>query len=238
MKRPKISVIIPSYNRFKYLQNALDSVYEQTYDNFEIIVVNDGSSEKEYKEFEYPKGVEVIHVNKELTPDWGGSRQPLRNIGAKQATGDFLAFLDDDDMWMKEKLEIQITTMLDKNFIFSSTEGYFGSGVFESSKQYQRYNSERFLSTLKKKYKNSGYLKKGIFPNVWDQKFLSVHNCVILSSVIVEKNIFDRLGGFRGLPVAADYDCWLGLLQLTNLLYIDIPLVYYDSGHGDGKLYT
>ena len=52
----------------------------------------------------------------------GGSRQPLRNIGMKAANGEFLAFLDDDDMWMDEKLEIQITSMLENNFKFSSTE--------------------------------------------------------------------------------------------------------------------
>ena len=48
---------------------------------------------------------------------------------------------------------------------------------------------------------------------------------------MVEKNLLYRLGGFRGLPIRADHDCWLGLLQLTDLLYIDRPLFYYDMGY-------
>jgi len=66
---------------------------------------------------------------------------------------------------------------------------------------------------------------------------LDVHNCIILSSVMVEKDLFLRLGGFRGLPRLADYDCWLGLLKLTNFDYINQPLFYYDGNHGDGKNY-
>ena len=54
---------------------------------------------------------------------------------------------------------------------------------------------------------------------------------------MVEKELFIRLGGFRGLPRLADYDCWLGLLKLTNFDYINEPLFYYDGKHGDGKNY-
>ena len=114
MSNPKISVIIPSFNRFSYLQNSLTSVFNQTYENFEIIIINDGSSEKEYKSYEFPKSVKIIHIDKKDTPDWGGSRQPLRNIGSSHASGEYLAFLDDDDIWMKNKLELQIKKMLDK----------------------------------------------------------------------------------------------------------------------------
>tara|TARA_B100001248_G_C27359570_1_gene445666 strand:+ start:438 stop:1154 length:717 start_codon:yes stop_codon:yes gene_type:complete len=238
MNSPKVSVIIPSFDRFSYLLNSLTSVLNQTYRNFEIIIINDGSSEKEYKSYKFPKSVKIVHIDKKDTPNWGGSRQPLRNIGSSYATGEYLAFLDDDDIWMKNKLELQIKKMLDKSFLFSSTEGYFGHGIYDENKEYQKYNSERFIKTLKKKYKGTGLLKRGVFPEVWDHNFLQVHNCVILSSVIIQKELFDRLGGFRGLPKAADYDCWLGLLKLTNLLYINEPLFYYDAGHGDGKLYS
>jgi len=238
MSGPKVSIIIPSYNRFKYLQNALDSIYAQDYKNYEIIIVNDGSTQEEYRSYKFPEKVNIVHINKEDTPDWGGSRQALRNIGSANSTGDYLAFLDDDDIWMENKLSIQINSMVEKNYLFSSTDGYFGSGVYDKEKTYPIYNKERFLKTLKKKYRKTGYLKKNTFPEVWDYDFLKIHNCVILSSVIVQKVLFDRLGGFRGLPNAADWDCWLGILRLENLLYIDKPLFYYDSQHGDGKLYS
>ena len=73
---------------------------------------------------------------------------------------------------------------------------------------------------------------------MWNYEVISIHNSIILSSVVVEKNLLYRLGGFRGLPIRADHDCWLGLLQLTDLLYIDRPLFYYDGLHGKGKNYN
>lgn len=237
MKEPLVSVIIPSYNRFEYLLNAVNSVKNQTYKNYEIIVVNDESSQKEYYEYAI-EDINLINIKKKDYPDWGGSRQPLRNIGAEIAKGEYLAFLDDDDMWMNNKLEVQINEMLKNNYLFSSTEGYYGEGVFDKNTSYELYNNEKFYKILKKKYRRSGFLNQGKFPKVWNFDFISIHNSIILSSVIVEKKLFKRLGGFRGLPVRADHDCWLGLLKLTDLLYVDVPLFYYDGFHGKGKNYN
>lgn len=237
MKEPLVSVIIPSYNRFEYLLNAVNSVKNQTYKNYEIIVVNDESSQKEYYEYAI-QDINLINIKKKDYPDWGGSRQPLRNIGAEIAKGEYLAFLDDDDMWMDNKLEVQINEMLKNNYLFSSTEGYYGEGVFDKNTSYELYNNEKFYKILKKKYRRSGFLNQGKFPKVWNFDFISIHNSIILSSVIVEKKLFERLGGFRGLPVRADHDCWLGLLKLTDLLYVDVPLFYYDGFHGKGKNYN
>lgn len=237
MKEPLVSVIIPSYNRFEYLLNAVSSVKDQTYKNYEIIVVNDESSQKEYYE-NIIEDINLINIKKKDYPDWGGSRQPLRNIGAEVAKGEYLAFLDDDDIWMKNKLELQIKEMIKNNSLFSSTEGYYGEGVFDKNTSYELYNNEKFIKILKKKYRRSGFLNQGKFPKVWNFDFISIHNSIILSSVIVEKKLFKRLGGFRGLPVRADHDCWLGLLKLTDLLYVDVPLFYYDGLHGKGKNYN
>ena len=237
MKEPLVSVIIPSYNRFEYLLNAVNSVKNQTYKNYEIIVVNDESSQKEYYEYAI-EDINLINIKKKDYPDWGGSRQPLRNIGAEIAKGEYLAFLDDDDMWMNNKLELQINEMLKNNYLFSSTEGYYGEGVFDKNASYELYNREKFYKILKKKYRRSGFLNQGKFPKVWNFDFISIHNSIILSSVIVEKKLFKRLGGFRGLPVRADHDCWIGLLKLTDLLYVDVPLFYYDGFHGKGKNYN
>ena len=119
----------------------------------------------------------------------------------------------------------------------SSTEGFFGEGVYDKNKTYPLYNSENWFNFIKKKYKKTNYFKDKKFPEVWDLNFIKIHNSIVYSSVIVEKELFNRLGGFRGLPKSPDYDCWLGLLQLTNSIYVDKPLFYYDNNHGDGRNY-
>ena len=69
------------------------------------------------------------------------------------------------------------------------------------------------------------------------QDFLKIHNCVIKSSVAIDTELIRTVGGFRGIPEKADYDCWLNVIKLTNLLYIDEPLFYYDGAHGSGQYY-
>ncbi len=243
MYSKKVSVIIPSYNRYEYLLNAIKSINEQTVEAFEIIVVNDESSQKEYYENEFQKNVKIINIDRKDTPNWGGSRPAVRNYGIEVATGDYIAFLDDDDYWLPKKIELQINAMEENSLGVSCTEGYFGYGMFESSQKYPLYNSEHHIKKIKKKYKKTKYLKSNKFPTIWDYDFLIHHNCVVLSSVVVKKDLITQLGGFRGLyrselfKHTADHDCWLGLLQLSNLVYIHEPLFYYDAGHGSGKNY-
>ena len=122
--------------------------------------------------------------------------------------------------------------------LISSTEGYYGEGVYNENSDYPKYNSEHFFKILKRKYRRTNFLKQNKFPSEWTYEFLSIHNCIILSSTVIRKDLYDRLGGFRGLPRLADYDLWLNALKLTNLDYIDVPLFYYDGAHGSGKNYT
>ena len=146
MKNPiKISAIIPSYNRFEYLLNAIDSVKNQTYQNIEIIVINDGSTQKEYYEYNFPSEIIKIDLQTNQKNIIGYvSEGYIRNFGIKKASGEYLAFLDDDDIWMPEKLEMQLNRLLETGSKFSSTEGFFGKGIFDNSKNYPLYNKEYF----------------------------------------------------------------------------------------------
>ncbi len=230
-----VSVVIPSLNRFDYLLNAVESVQNQSYKNYEILIINDNSDDERYYNYEFPSNVKLIHFNeKKETLSGPGS---IRNFGIENAKGKFIAFLDDDDIWMKNKLELQLKVMEENNFRFSSTEGYFGEGIYNPEYKYPLYNKEKFYKRIKSKYKGTNYFKKG-YPEIWDFEFLKIHNCVITSSVVVEKKLITTLGGFRPIPDGVeDYDCWLGLLRHTNLIYVDIPLFYYDSNHGEGRNY-
>jgi|TARA_B110000495_G_C23041588_1_gene625165 glycosyltransferase involved in cell wall biosynthesis len=248
LKNPiKISVIIPSYNRFKYLLNAIESVMNQTYSNIEIIVVNDGSTQKEYYEHDFPSKVQKIDLETNQKNIIGYvSEGYIRNFGIKAASGKYLAFLDDDDIWTPKKLEIQLNKLLDSGSKFSSTEGFFGKGIYDNSKDYPLYNAEYFFKKISKKYIGTSYKPRSInnlfkntfqYPETWSYDFLKHHNCVVASSVMVEKEIMEIVGGFRGIPTSmrTDYDCWLSLLKVTDLEYINEPLFYYDGGHGDGQ---
>ncbi len=235
---PKVSVIIPSYNRFNYLLNALESVHSQTYKNIEIIIVNDGSEEEEYYQYKFNQNVKIIHLKENQKQIHGFGPGGIRNFGTNEATGHYLAFLDDDDIWFPSKLEIQINEMVKEGLGLSSTEGYYGEGVYNPKKSYKLYNKEVYIKDIQYLYKNTDYLINGYLPRIWDYEFTRIHNCFITSSVVVEKEIYNKLGGFRNLPLWADYDCWLGLQQLSKSIYIDEPLFYYDGAHASGRNYT
>ena len=111
MSEPKVSVIIHSYNRYEYLVNALRSIENQTFKNFEIILINDDSDQREYYETNFGPKVKKIDIKKSETPEWKGSRQALINIGVDHANGKYIALLDDDDIWMDKKLEVQVNEL-------------------------------------------------------------------------------------------------------------------------------
>lgn len=112
-----VSVIIPFYNGANWLEDAIESVLTQTYNNFEIIVINDGSPEDiEFIKAKYAE--KVIFINKE-----NGGPASARNMGIKRCTGDYIAFLDSDDIWMPTKTEEQVSFMEERDIMWSHT-GY------------------------------------------------------------------------------------------------------------------
>lgn len=237
----KVSVIIPSFNRFKYLLNAIASVKSQNYKNIDIIVINDCSTEKEYYEYDFiSNNVNIIHLKENSKKIIGfACAGYVRTIGMKHATGKYIAFLDDDDIWLPNKLELQINAMLQSDCKMSCADGLIGIGIYNINNQYSKYNSEYYYNELQHIYnnKNSDYLNNG-FPNIWNLSFCQIHNCVITSSVIIEKNILEKINYMNNVHNGCeDYDCWLRVLEHTNCVYVKDLCFYYDIGHGDGQLY-
>lgn len=236
----KVSVIIPTYNRFKYLLNTIKSVKEQTYPNIEIIVVNDKSTQHEYYDYDWTSNnIKIIHLEKNTKDIFGyGCAGFVRNKGIEVSSGKYIAFCDDDDIWFSNKLELQINAMKETGCKMSSTDGLIGNGVYDPTKIYQKYNAECHYNTLHNIYrqKGSNLLDNG-FPYIWTLEFLKLHNCMICSSIIIEKPILDKIGNMKCINNGEDYDCWLKALQYTSSVYINDVCIYYDNGHGDGQNY-
>jgi glycosyltransferase involved in cell wall biosynthesis len=235
----KISVIIPTYDRFKYLLNCIKSIKEQTYKNIEIIVVNDCSTQHEYYNWK-DNEIIIIHLPINSKNKFGYvSCGYVRNIGIEVATGKYIAFCDDDDIWFPNKLKLQIDMMKQFDCKMSSTDGLIGKGIYNKNIKYKKYNAEHFYNTLQQIYKrqNSNLLDNG-FPTIWDSNFLKIHNCVICSSVIIEKKLLNKINNFKNVICSKeDHDCWLRVTQYTNIAYVQEICFYYDDNHGDKSRY-
>jgi len=237
----KVSVIIPSYNRFNFLINTINSVKQQTYKNIEIIIVNDCSTESEYYSYDWDnQGIKIIHLEENTKIKFGyASPGFVRNKGIEIATGFYIAFCDDDDIWFPNKIELQVYAIMKTGCKMSCTDGLIGQGIFSTEKRYLKYNEECFLKTLKNIFrkKRSMALING-FPEIWTLDFLKVHNCVICSSVIIEKTILEKIGNFSTIkPPGEDYQTWLNVLKHTKCIYLKDICFYYDSNHGKGQNY-
>jgi len=233
-----VSVIIPTYNRFKYLLNTIKSVKEQTYSNIEIIVVNDCSTQKEYYNYNWEiNKIKIIHLENNSKTIFGyGCVGFVRNKGIDLSSGKYIAFCDDDDIWFPEKIEKQIKAMSDTGCRMSSTDGLIGEGIYNPKTLYQKYNATYYFNILQNIYKNKGsnLLDKG-FPKIWNLDFLKIHNCIICSSVLIEKEILNKINGMPLERRGQDYICWLKSLEYTDNVYIEDICFYYNNNHGDGQ---
>ena len=202
----KISVIIPTFNRIDLLKRAIDSILNQSIKPYDIIVVDDGSTDgtSDMIQQKY-KSIKLIQQK-------NSGVSAARNNGIKNAQGDWIALLDSDDEWEKNKLEEQVNKLTDNpKYEFCHTnEIWIRNGI--------RVNQ-------KKRHKKYGGF---IFDKCLDICRISP------SSVLFNKNIFNHVGWFNDkLPVCEDYDLWLRITADYEILFIDKPLIVKYGGHND-----
>lgn len=197
---PLISVIIPTYNRSSLIMQTLESVFIQSFKNIEVIVVDDGSSDNT---------ADIILKNYKsqvliLTLQHSGLPAVARNAGIEAAKGDFIAFCDSDDIWMENKLEIQMQELINSNFNFSCSNAL----VLGTSKLYELPDQFRYKD-----------LNKEL---VWNN--FVINSSVLLRRDIIGQNRFVIKEFFRGYE---DYLLWLTLAPKLKISYHDQPLLYY-----------
>ena len=227
-----VSVIIASYNRFDSLLDTVKSIQLQTYPILEIIVVNDGSEDTRYKSMDI-SGVTMLHNDINTKQIYGFPNiSQVRNKGIEASKGDYIAFCDDDDVWLPEKLEYQMQRMKEDGTYFCATDGYYCATPWDSTQleyevkhhfnqRYPKYNAKHYWWRLQQLY---GGIDR--FPTIWNYEFLSRHNGIILSSVIAYKRVFELTGMFRDLNMREnpeDYDLWKCILRYFPMSYVDHP---------------
>lgn len=199
---PKVSVIIPTYNRAKYLSEAIDSVLAQVYQDFEIIIVDDGSTdntrnivEKYVKNF--PEKIRYFFQEKK-----GSSA--ARNNGIRNAKGEYIAFLDSDDKWLSEKLEKQMKLIKNEDVGFVYSNAYV---------------------------ENNGKMTSRIKPTSAVLDFYGLFcegKSIVMSTVLIKKEYLKKVGMFdESLQVAVDHDLLARVLLDYKVKHLNEPLAIY-----------
>ena len=204
--KPQVSVIIPTYNRGWIIKEAIDSVLAQDYAEFELIVVDDGSTDNTSEILDsYRNVIKVLfQKNKGVSA--------ARHRGIAEASGKFIAFLDSDDLWLPQKLSAQIEffNQTPNALICQTEEVWIRNGLRVNPK--------------KRHKKLSGMIFKP-----------SLELCLVSpSAVMIQRSLFDRVGEFdETLPACEDYDLWLRISCRFPVHLIDRPLIIKRGGHDD-----
>lgn len=211
-----VSVIIGTYERFELVQKSIESVLNQSYNNIELIVVDDCSKDERYKSFLNSKDFKFIQMEKN-----SGLAACPRNVGIKASTGKWIAFLDDDDFFLKDKISIQMEFTSHYDFICS--DAYYDEDL-----------KSRYAKGLYMNYWNSF---NPMNTNEFSFNIISKHNLIINSSVIVKKSKLIEIGLITENPihrrysqVPEDYHTWLKLLSLNidTCRFVDDGLLFYN----------
>ncbi len=166
VNQPIIDIIIPNFNKAKYVKQCLDSIISQTYKNWKIYFIDDNSNDETkevLKDFENIDNIKIIYLKENKGPSY------CRNLGIEQSSSEYLAFMDSDDFWPENKLEIQIKAMVKNDYNFTYTDYFF------------------FFNNNQKK------LKKTCLPNFYDYKIFLNHSSMSTSSIIIKKDLLKKI---------------------------------------------
>lgn len=211
VNNPLVSVIIPAYNSSRYICEAIDSVLSQTYDNLEVIVVNDGSTDTTLQVLEkYHKRIIVIDQLNQ-----GAAH--ARNTGIKAAKGEFITFLDSDDYWFKQKVELQIQYLRqhpEMGAVYADWSRWHPVGnEFPDPLTLAPQNV-----TLEIDPEQSGWLYEKLFSDF----------IITTITILIKKSVLDEIGYFdTSLKMGEDYDLWLRLSRVTRIDKLSTPLALY-----------
>jgi glycosyltransferase involved in cell wall biosynthesis len=203
---PLVSIIIPTYNRCTVLGRAMESVFSQTFTDFELIVVDDGSTDHTSALLDrYRNRIKVIRQENRGV-------SAARNTGIRAAKGEFIALLDSDDSWLPQKLEKQAAffRLCPRALICQTEEIWVRNGKrVNPKKRHQKFSGMIFEKTLPL--------------------------CLVSpSAVMLRKSLFDEIGLFdESLPACEDYDLWLRITWKHPVHLIDTPLIVKHGGHAD-----
>ncbi len=174
---PTIDIIIPNFNKAKYLEQCLKSIIDQTYKNWKVYLVDDKSTDGSIEILNKFKNIDNINIFL-LEQNKGPSH--CRNLGIKNSNSDFITFLDSDDYWPQDKLEKQLSVMLKNSYYFTYTDFqfFFNDKVSELKKtnlpnffDYKSFTLHSTMSTSSIMLKRS-FLKKNLFQNVNHEDYL------------------------------------------------------------------
>ena len=196
-------MIVPVYNAESFLDETLQSVLSKTYENWECIIVNDGSTDntESIAKRWCKRDARFRYFYKE-----NGGLSSARNLGIKYSNADYIAFLDSDDVLTKNSLEIRINTILKENVDLVYSNAY-------------RINYREYTKQLLRCVHTGKVEDISIFLEI---------NQATPSTVLCRKKIIEDIGGFTWDKKAEDLYCWLNLLLNNNSFYgIESPLVYY-----------
>lgn len=204
---PEVSVIIPTFNRANQLRICLKSLEEQSFKKFEVIVCDDGSTDDTFKVVEEFK--EILNLSYIHDINFGGPAKP-RNNGIKQAKGKIIAFLDSDDWWYPNKLEVAIPYLSDYDLIYHDLD------IYNKAEKSNSVARGRVLS---------GDILKDLILN---------GNAITNSSVLIKKSIVNVVGEItedKNLIAVEDFDYWIRVAKVTDRFkYIDRSLGAYWEG--------
>lgn len=210
-----VTVIVPAYNHEDFILRSLQSVIIQTYENIELIVIDDGSKDNTYQ-----KAIEFknIHLDKNITLLTKKNEGVCRtlNKGIELAHGDYICFLASDDYWRKDKIEKQLTFMemhTDVGLVFS--DALFVYNNIESNDFWSEYKNGY------QKYFNCGIQKKVLYTKLMKYLFIPSLTVMLRSHTLHSIGFFDT-----NLPYE-DIDMWLRFALNSKIGYIDEPLAYY-----------
>ena len=220
---PKVSVIIPSYNCAQYITDAVDCVLAQTYQDFEIVVVDDGSTDHTKDALQpYMNRIQYIYQKNKGLPG-------ARNTGIKASNGEWITLLDADDLWDTHKLECEMKVMEDHpdvKFAFSDARLFNNEGVLMPSVMLQpnQYSSRTIKHSISHFQTDDGNV---LVRNLLDELVFD-GNPMMVACVIIKKEVFDHVGLFNEkFNMAEDHEMWLRICLHYDTLYLNKVLASY-----------